>query len=291
MLVILGGPTGEQIEAMELEQGIKYQTVKSQLPTRTCTTCLDASTGDMTEMIGVSGLIDSQTESQYIQQGISILQGTTQLVPRALALCGTFPPGLSGHAMAQIISSRIASKTLVFVDAVKDIHPVLAARCIDILKVNSTEVLSILSTVDCEHYGEARSPRHIDLAQAAMKLGTMFDIGIVAVTDGPSTAYLSDTKQNSCWAFQIPDLLAHRDHLVDETTKSKFGHLLLNPLGAGDTCSAVMLNLYLEKPDVVEAFAQGLAAASASCLVPMPNCIFDLSTMQKIRKLITITKL
>ncbi|KAJ2631796.1 hypothetical protein H4R22_001728 [Coemansia sp. RSA 1290] len=273
---------------MEVEQGINYRTVKTQLPTRTCTTCLDASTGDMTEMIGVSGSIDPLTESQFVQKGIEMLQDP-QSAPRALALCGTFPPGLSGQAVAKIISHRTAANILVFVDAVKDIHPVLATRCIDILKVNSTEVLSILSTVDSENY-TARSPRHIDLAQAAMKLGTMFGIGIMAVTDGPSTAYLADTKENSCWAFQIPDLLAHRDHLVDETTRNNFGHLLLNPLGAGDTCSAVMLNLYLEKLDIVEAFAQGLAAASASCLVPMPNCIFDLSTMHKIRKLITITK-
>ncbi|KAJ2450527.1 hypothetical protein EV183_004235 [Coemansia sp. RSA 2336] len=287
LLQILGGPTGEQIEAMEVEQGINYRTVKAQLPTRTCTTCLDASTGEMTEMIGVSGSIDHLTESRFVQTGIEMLQDPRS-VPRALALCGTFPPGLSGQAVAKIVSSRIAANTLVFVDAVKDIQPVLATRCIDILKVNSTEVLSILSAVDSENY-TAQSP-HVDLAQVAMKLGAMFDIGIMAVTDGPSTAYLADTRQKSCWAFQLPDLLAHRDHLVDETTRNNFGHLLLNPLGAGDTCSAVMLNLYLEKLDIVEAFAQGLAAASASCLVQMPNCIFDLSTMHKIRKLITITK-
>ncbi|KAJ2736257.1 hypothetical protein H4R23_002055 [Coemansia sp. Cherry 401B] len=284
LLQILGGPTGDQIQALEDQQGFSYQTVRSQLPTRTCTTCLDARSGEMTEMVGVSGTIDAAVEVEYAQAAIDILQNDP---PRAMALCGTFPPGLCGETMARIILQR-RPDTLIFVDAVKDIQPVLATRCIDILKVNSTEVLSILSSLDMQY--QAKRPADVDLAQAAVTLGRHFNIGVVAVTDGPETAYLADIRKNACWAFKLPDLLAQRTELVDKAN-AHYGQLLLNPLGAGDTCSAVMLNLLLDGNDIVECFAQGLAAASASCLVPMPNCVFEKSAMQKIRNQITIAKL
>ncbi|KAI8320423.1 Ribokinase-like protein [Martensiomyces pterosporus] len=277
LLQILGGPTGAQIEAMEDEQGFDYITVKTSLPTRTCTTCLDKSTGEMTEMVGVSGVIDESAEAEYEQIARSILQ--SKAPPKALALCGTFPPGLKSTTVARMVAAK-TDRTLVFVDAVKDIHPVLESKCIDILKVNSGEVISILSTLDKRY--ESKAPKDVDLAEAAMELGNRFSIGVVAVTDGPATAYLADTRESKCHAFTIPDLLADRTYFLG-TDAVAHGHLVLNPLGAGDTCSAVLLNLLLDGKSIVEAFALGLAAASASCLVPMPNCVFDRKVMERIR--------
>ncbi|KAJ2161202.1 hypothetical protein GGF46_001630 [Coemansia sp. RSA 552] len=286
LLQILGGPTGEQIQAMEDAQGFVYTTVWTSKPTRTCTTCLDMTTGEMTEMVGVSGVIDPIAEAEYERVAVGMLGGR----PRALALCGTFPPGLRAATVARIIAAR-APGTMVFVDAVQDIQPVLATGCIDILKVNSGEVLSILSSLDTQYAG-LKSPAEMDLAAAANSLGKRFSIGVMAVTDGPYTAYLADTKRSRCFAFCIPDLLDQRESLVRGSPLAEgCGEMMLNPLGAGDTCSAIMLNLLLEGSDVVEAFAQGLAAASASCLVPMPNCIFDRQVMERIRDQITITEL
>ncbi|KAJ1667176.1 hypothetical protein IW140_001570 [Coemansia sp. RSA 1813] len=283
LLQILGGPTGMQIEAMEAALGFDFITVRTGLATRTCTTCLDKSTGQMTEMVGVSGAIDC--ESEYVRIATELLQSKEQSPPKALALCGTFPPGLRSTAVAQIVTAKMPG-TLVFVDAVQDIQPVLATQCIDILKVNSAEVLSILSNVDSTY--EGKEPHEVDLAKAASALASRYSIETVAVTDGPSTAYLAST--DACYAFSIPDLLADRKHFLGSVA-SDTGELVLNPLGAGDTCSAIMLNHLLEGTPMAEAFALGLAAASASCLVLMPNCVFDRSVMARIRDRITVTKL
>ncbi|PIA19702.1 Ribokinase-like protein [Coemansia reversa NRRL 1564] len=289
LLQILGGSIGNQIQAMEDEVGYKCATVWNTLPTRTSITCLNIQTGEMTEMVGVSGTIDKSVELEYEQRAIELLQKQT---PRALALCGTFPPGLHATTMANIIKARVAQKTLVFVDAVKDIQPVLATGCINILKINSIEVVSILAEVDSAY--QNHQPRDIDLAKAAAAVGTLYNIDIVAVTDGPSTAYLADRKQNMCYGFSIPDLLKQYAHFIGETKQSeikeKTEHQLLNPLGAGDTCSAIMLSFLLDGIPAVEAFAQGLAAASASCLMSTTNSKFDHNAMERIRKQIFITE-
>ncbi|KAJ1961217.1 hypothetical protein GGI12_003370 [Dipsacomyces acuminosporus] len=285
LLQILGGHTGARIQAMQDEQGFDHITVKTPLPTRTCITCLDRSTGDMTEMVGVSGAIDESAEAEYEQISNSLLN--SEAPPKILALCGTFPPGLRPATVARMISAR-AGNTLVFVDAVLDIHPVLESKCVDILKVNSSEIISILSAVDRRY--EGKTPRDVDLDQAAMDLGSRYSIGTMAVTDGPSTAYLANAAENKCYAFTIPDLLANSSYFLDTEERIHDG-VVLNPLGAGDTCNAIFLNTLLEGRPVVEAFALGLAAASASCLVSMSNCVFDRKTMERIRGKMTVSLL
>ncbi|KAJ1720074.1 hypothetical protein LPJ61_006212, partial [Coemansia biformis] len=176
-----------------------------------------------------------------------------------------------------------------------DVQPVLATGCIDILKVNSSEALAILASQDsrgdgCQTGDDAQPAalaRPADFARVAATLAARFSIGIVAVTNGPATAYLADGRTKQCFAFGIPDLLASTALGAGKYAKPA----LLNPLGAGDTCSAVMLGHLLSGASAVDAFAAGLAAASASCLVAAPNCIFDLGVMRRIRDRITVTKL
>nr|KAJ3419491.1 hypothetical protein HK105_006892 [Polyrhizophydium stewartii] len=52
--------------------------------------------------------------------------------------------------------------------------------------------------------------------------------------------------------------------------------IVINPLGAGDTCSSIFLVEYLDTQDAALAFRHGLAAASASCLVVDSTSHFDL---------------
>ncbi|KAJ3273889.1 hypothetical protein HK104_004212 [Borealophlyctis nickersoniae] len=66
--------------------------------------------------------------------------------------------------------------------------------------------------------------------------------------------------------------------------------VVLNPLGAGDTCSGVFLMEYLDTRDACQSFRQGLAAASASCLVIDYTSHFDISIMKKIFERITYTQ-
>jgi fructose-1-phosphate kinase PfkB-like protein len=87
------------------------------------------------------------------------------------------------------------------------------------------------------------------------------------VTAGARDAWLF--SRGGTWRFSLPPLEG-----------------LLNPIGAGDCCSAVLLSRILDRvavapapPEsprvpsevVVEAFAEALACASASCLGELPG--------------------
>jgi len=62
---------------------------------------------------------------------------------------------------------------------------------------------------------------------------------------------------------------------------------VVSPLGSGDTASAVFFSEYLAGKPPVEAFASGLAAASASCLTPRCG-EFDQGERDRLRKAIKI---
>ncbi|KAJ1849053.1 hypothetical protein LPJ73_003823, partial [Coemansia sp. RSA 2703] len=272
LLQILGGSTGSQIETLETAEGLEFITVSTSQATRTCTTCLDAATGQMTELVGLSEPIDPATATQYVQTAIMILNSTAP--PKALAICGSLPSGLDPTHIAEIVSSRLTEKTLVFVDSAKHIIPTLQTGNVNIFKVNSDEILDIVKTIDQNFDTDTEDK----VVRAASVVGNMFKIDVVAVTDGPAKAFLVERQNGKQWAFSIPDLLADRKYyLADSPVEDKngFEKLVLNPLGAGDTCSAVMLNSILDGMSATDAFALGLSAASASCLVPMPNCVFD----------------
>ncbi|KAJ2450632.1 hypothetical protein GGF42_004445 [Coemansia sp. RSA 2424] len=282
LVQILGGNTGTQIEALERDLRIDYRTVRTAQQTRTCTTCIDARS--ITELVGTSDAIDPEAAAEFEVLALDLLHSSASSPPRALALCGTFPPGLGSDAVARIISAAAKStndKPLVFVDAVKDIGLVLATKCIDVLKINSAEAVSLASA--CDPLLDTREAR-----AAATYLANRFSIGIVAVTDGPGAAYLADSSDGTCYELHVPDLLEDCEYFLGGGTRTCD---MLNPIGAGDTCSAVMVNSLLDGMAAVDAFALGLAAASASCFVLMPNCVFDLDVMQRIRGKIAITKL
>ncbi|KAJ2221134.1 hypothetical protein IWW45_008948 [Coemansia sp. RSA 485] len=238
----------------------------------------------MTELVGLSEPIEERVAEQYEKQAIELLK--SESAPMALALCGSSPPGLNPSCMANIVSSRQRNKTVVFVDSASGILPVLQTGCVDILKINSDEITAIAKRFDPQFDASAKD--HI--VSAALLVSKTAYVNIVAVTDGPSKAYLVDSQKDQVYSFAIPDLLANKQHLLDGKPQDDgFGSLTLNPLGAGDTCSAVMLNLVVDGHEIVEAFAQGLAAASASCLVPMPNCVFDKQVSKRIRDMLLVT--
>ncbi|OLY77590.1 hypothetical protein AYI68_g8380 [Smittium mucronatum] len=125
------------------------------------------------------------------------------------------------------------------------------------------------------------------------------NISYIGVTDGPSKAIFYEKDNKTCSIITLPDLNTFsKSDLSDESTISsnsvsgesssvnKFP--IINPIGAGDVCSSIFLNLYLDNEiPPLEAFISGLAAASASCLVVAPNSVFNLKDMEEIRSLIS----
>ncbi|RKP24642.1 hypothetical protein SYNPS1DRAFT_23293, partial [Syncephalis pseudoplumigaleata] len=118
----------------------------------------------------------------------------------------------------------------------------------------------------------ALSDRYVEMSipELARILLKTHHIKLLGVTNGPD----SNTSNGLC------DANHRKEHDAAE--------LLLNPLGAGDTASAVFLMDYIDTRDPVESFKRAIAAASASCLVTEQTAHFDVSIMEWISERIQV---
>ena len=250
LLQFTGGSTGKLIcDGLDAE-GIHHTTVAVDHITRTCTTCLCQTTGEMTELIEPSNTVDDVSIGKmldFMREHIKSCLG--------IALCGTLPGKTD---MKLYIEAATLAETYgipLLIDSWQNIKPVLEIAENAILKINLTELRQIT--------GE-KTPREATLAAL-----NDFHLKAVAITDGPGNAYTASA--NGFHVYQLKKL----DHVV-------------NPLGSGDTVAAVFFSEYLNEAPIEEAFASGLAAASANCLTPLCGH-FDVQTALEIRKGITIS--
>lgn len=86
-----------------------------------------------------------------------------------------------------------------------------------------------------------------DIIDAIRKILDKYELLAVAVTDGPGRAYLA--YDGKLFVYDLP--------MLDKIVSS---------LGCGDTNAAVFFSEYLAGAKIEQAFARGLAAASANCL-------------------------
>jgi 1-phosphofructokinase family hexose kinase len=244
-----GGANGKLIRE-ELEQTATDNiTVCVESETRMCTTCLCESTGDMTELIEPSGFISEDSAAE-------LMALIKEALPNAsgLSLCGTYPPGITENFYAEIAETAKHHHIPVMLDAWKGINKTLEIG-IDVLKINLEELLALT---------QKQSVR-----EAISSCLDKYPVKAVAITAGPETAYLAD--RSAFYSFELPVL-----------------EKIENPLGAGDTTAAVFFSEYLKGTALPEAFARGLAAASASCL-SLECAVYDLEIANKLYEQIKIT--
>jgi 1-phosphofructokinase len=221
-----GGATGAEFNKHLSGDDIESINQQVEAPTRTCSTLICAKTHSMTEVIEPSGAI-TRKEADALAARIA------DEIPKCsgVALCGTWPPGIeaSFYANAAKIAKRHGIPLLL--DAFKGVEPVIAEG-IDILKIN-VEELTALAGMD-------------DIRAAGLSILKRYPLKHLAITDGPRTAWLF--SEGGMERLDVPK--------VDNP---------LNPIGAGDTVSAVLFAEYLSGAPLKEAFAKGLQAASDSC--------------------------
>ncbi len=246
----LGGSSGEFVYAQLEAQGIPQLKVAIERPTRTCTTVLCQAKNEMTELIEPSPEITAAEAHKMRLRLLETLPGLD-----GLALCGTFPPGIGPDLYAEL--ARNKGKATLLLDAVRGVGETLATGNVDILKINLAEATALTGKDSPE--------------TAAAHCLDEFNVKWVALTDGPGRAYLF--SPDAAWTYELPKL-----------------EKALNPLGAGDTASAVILVKLLEGIPCPEAVAWGLAAASASCL-HLEGARFDLADMQAIHAQIVVRTL
>lgn len=228
----LAGDAGKAVRRALWEE--KISNVSAEIPgeTRTCTTVLSESDQVMTELIEPAPEVTPDAAASLFQALQAGIAGAD-----ALAVCGTYPPGINEFFYAKTAREAALKQKAVMLDSFKGVDAVLESG-VDLLKINRDE-LAALS-------GEAET------ANAFRVCFERFKIRMLAVTDGPGKAYYADAP-GEILVLSIPPL-----------------ENVVNPIGSGDTCSAVMFSEWLNGTPGPEAFRRGLAAASANCLTRGP---------------------
>lgn len=167
-----------------------------------------------------------------------------------MAISGSLPPGVTAEFYAKTAQEAKRGGARVLLDGVKGVSAALDTECVDVLKVNVGELRRLAETVG--QYDEVDSFPYMRVAKAAAVILKRFPVQNVAITDGSRRAYLFSKGGGSALEYRLPSSLTSK---------------IVNPIGAGDTVSAVLLTHWVDERscDLSGAMADGLAAGTASC--------------------------
>lgn len=269
-----GGSTGEYIKNFFDSQNIQHISIETKGKTRNCTTLLDKNTGVMTELIEPSAEITAE-EKQTFEKTILEMFNDPQNNIELISLCGSLPKGLDGSTYEFIVKNS-PEKTFVFLDVAKNVDCMKTGK-VDAIKINFEEAYGL-----CPKESIQDKKNIHEIGKVLMNL---YPVKVVAVTDGPNKAYMfarqerDTTKPYKTYQYTIPNILKY---LEEDNSENDNINLRINPLGAGDTCSAVFTMKYIELKDFIQAYRYGLAAASASCLFTNSIAHFQLDKMEVI---------
>ena len=246
-----GGENGRRADRLLAREGIKVFSVETEAETRCCVTCLSAQDGSMTELIEPSSPLTKEAQKAFL----ALLE---EEIPScdAVAIAGSLPDGTDPEFYTQWADLALKNGKLLFIDAVKGIRNALALPGRKVLKINKEELLSLS--------GEKETLPGME------KLLKEFALELLAVTDGPSDAFLG-TSSGVRKRYALPKL-----------------EKIVSPLGCGDTASAVFCALLLEEVPPEESFRRALSAACANCLCA-DAATFRTEDMEKLLPLVTMT--
>ncbi len=247
-----GGDNGKLLLDDLAKENLNCQTFSAGVPTRCCTTLLSLADGAMTEIIEPSQAPDRDSENAALEY-----IKAAALQADGGALCGQLPSGMSADFYVKCAEAFAFQGKTVLIDSYKNIADVLAAGKNALLKINAEEVRA-LSGVD-------------NVVEAVKMLLNAYPLACIAITDGAEKAYLG--SRNGFYELNVP--------VINE---------VVNPVGSGDTVSAVFLSEYLAGVAPELALACGIAAASANCM-SMKCGSFNRSDAEELLKNICISKL
>ena len=270
-----GGATGDQLRGDLDARGIPHLSISAAGATRVCNTLLSGDDQATTEIIEPSAEISPAEFAALRAAVLARLPYAT-----ALAICGTFPPGVPMGFAAELATVARRNGIPVQLDAYRGVAPVLEAG-VEILKINATELRELAGLPD--------------VAAAALEIVARYPAtACLAVTDGAGAAQLFLHQDRAHFRLTLPPL----PHLV-------------NPIGAGDCTAGVFLlrlvqalaSAAADSPSAVHrplsaallpatiagAFREALACACASCLEERP-ATFDPTIAARLHAEITVTR-
>jgi fructose-1-phosphate kinase PfkB-like protein len=228
----IGGVTGENIIRELKGRKIKDISVKITAPTRVCTTCICEKSGETTELIEPAGQVSSLAVKALKKALMDKLSCFS-----GISLCGTYPKGVGSDFYADITAAARKKGIPVMLDGFAGIRETLE-QGFEILKVNMSE------------FGVITGEKNI--YKSAKSFFRKYDVNMVAITAGRSNSYLFD-KNGGAYEYSLPLISG-----------------IVNPIGAGDTVSAVLFCEILNGTQPHEAFRLALGAGTASCLSLFP---------------------
>jgi len=231
LIQFCGGVNGDFVEAGLRKEGMDFISVRTKAPTRCCDTCIDLADGSTTELIEPSHPADAEETAKFVEAFSETLKQAS-----AAALCGTLPTGTDKTLYAKLARLAAAAGVPLLVDAWRDVDDIFSSGAEIMLKINREELAALTQKPGVE---------------AGLKfIAERWGIRKAAITDGPGRAYASDGKRVAC--YDLPKL-----------------EQVVNPIGCGDTASAVWCSEMLAGEDVFTAFRRALGAASANCLTSL----------------------
>ena len=130
ILQFLGGATGYHIQSVLQDKGIHQITIDTRRPSRTCTTVLCKSSGQMTELIEPSSRVPLESRDYLENLILNIVESNQHL--ECIALCGSLPPGITGSTYTHIANAK-PDGVLLFLDACQEL---------DVLKTGKVPLFS-----------------------------------------------------------------------------------------------------------------------------------------------------
>ena len=226
-----GGDNGRFLTAMLDRENLKHHTVCCKAPLRCCLTCIDLTEHVTTELIEPSGAADEAECSGFVRLVEDNIHDAS-----GVAICGSLPDGTDPGLYNQVAAAAVRRGLPLLLDLYKNVTPLLDLPQ-TVLKINREELGKLTSCGD--------------VASGLKKLFNTTKLQLAAITDGAGNAFASDGR--SLVQYTIPAL-----------------ENVVNPIGCGDTASAVLFSGLLEGINFVEAFKLALGAASANAETWIP---------------------
>ena len=220
-----GGENGKFLIDALVKEGITAHSVRCQAQLRICSTCIDESTSTATELIEPSGSATAGECGEFVRSFANALHGAS-----GAAICGTLPGNTSAGLYMQIADLAVKKSLPLLLDICKDVTPLLGLPQ-TVLKVNREELGRIT--------GKSEVPSGLSW------LFEKYKLQYAAITDGAGCAYASDGRILARYCIPVLPEVA-------------------NPIGCGDTASAIFLSELLCGNDFVSAFRAALGGASAN---------------------------
>ena len=231
LIQFCGGDNGRYVDEQLKKEGMDFYSVQTEVPTRCCNTCISLASNEVTELIEPSYPATAEEVEEFIFHYTESLKTSS-----AAVFCGTLPTGTDNTLYAKLAKLTAKANIPLLVDAWRDVDDIFSSGAEIVLKINREE-LSALTEKE-------------SVVKGLEYLKSRWGICKAAITDGPDKAYAFDG--DCIMEYTLPTL-----------------EKVVNPIGCGDTASAVLLSETVNGNDLFSAFRCALGAASANCLTSL----------------------